>query len=120
MFRCDLSTLDGRDIADTIEALEFLLSNMPGQSDNICFQSLLAIMSDEWHRSAGAHVVPQDEIVLSIGDATPAHVWALLKFAGSVVQAAAKGEPSEMGPFFGCVINQIEQTTQQITAAALN
>ena len=107
MFRCDLSTLDGRDIADTIEALEFLLSNMPGQSDNICFQSLLAIMSDEWHRSAGAHVVP-------------AHVWALLKFAGSVVQAAAKGEPSEMGRFFGCVINQIEQTTQQITAAALN
>ena len=53
MYKFDLSTLEDRDISDTIEALEYPLSNMAGQADDICFQFLLAALSDEWHRRRG-------------------------------------------------------------------
>ena len=120
MFQFDLSTLDDRDITDTIEALDFLLGNMPGQNDNACFQYLLAVMSDEWHRRAGANLPKQHEIALPIGEATASHVWAFLKFAGAAAKSAAKGEPSAMGRLFGAIILEIEAATERITAAAMN
>ena len=119
-FKFDMSTLDARDIADSIEALEFLLSNMPEQQHNILFQCLLGVMSDEWHRRRGADLPEQHEIDLPLSEATNAHVWALVKFAGSVIQAAANGEPSQMGRFFGCVIDGIERSAGRIAAAAMN
>jgi hypothetical protein len=122
MFRFDLSTLNDRDLWDTIQALYLILTSVAGQHDNILLQYLLRLMNDEFERreSFGTDIGTETVIVLPLNEATNAHVWMLLKFAGGVVTVGSKGRPTAMTQFFAAVILEIEQSAQRLASAANN
>lgn len=120
MFIFPMNALDDIDIENTIQALDFVLTKMPGQDDNPCFEYLLQTMSDERARRAGEYIERQTEIALPLFESTPAHVWALLRFAGAVVVTAAQGEPSEMAQFFCGIVLEIEDSAKKVSMATWN
>jgi hypothetical protein len=120
MFRFDLSTLDERDLCDTLQSLELLLSCVAGQRNNPCFEYLRDVLKAEAElreQNMSSGVV---DIVLPIGEATYSHVWCLTCFTCGVVEMAAKGEPAAMTWFFARVVDQIEAAAQQAASAATN
>jgi hypothetical protein len=120
MFQFDLAAIEDRDVNDCIEALALFLDAVAGQRDNPCFVYLLEIFRAEAKRRQDHEPGGAVEVILPLGDSTYAHIWALLKFTGAVVEMAAKGKPSAAGQFFGRIIDQIEAATQRAASAAMN
>ena len=120
MFRFDLSTLNDRDLRDTIQSLELLLSCVAGQRNNPCFEYLRDVLKAEAElreQNMSSGVV---DIVLPIGEATYSHMWCLTRFTCGVVEMAAKGEPSAMGLFFAGIVDEIEAAAQRVAASVEN
>ena len=119
MFKFDMSNLDDRDINDVIEAL-YKCACVEGQRDNIGLQYLLGVMCEEGERRNGGDIGGEVEIDIPIGEMTAAHLLYLTRFLCAVLQAAAKGEPSEMARFFAGVVNEIEAAAMKMAASVAN
>jgi hypothetical protein len=121
MFQFNLATIPDRDIRDTISAMDLFLSAVHGQANNPAFLYLLEMMRAEAKRRQDNQPGAVVDVLLPLGDCTHAHVWALVKFAGGVVEGASKFNVITPAlQFFARIIDQIEAATERIQAAALN
>jgi hypothetical protein len=120
MFRFNVGAIEDRDIRDIISALSLFLDAVSGQRNNPCFIYLLELMRAEETRREDDEPGGVVEVMLPMGDCTGAHVWALLKFAGGVVETAARGLPNPAGQFFGQIVDQIGIASERLQSAALN
>ena len=120
MTKCDLTGASASDLDASIESIDLVMDAVTGQHDNPLFFRLLAILSDELDRREHKRPGHEIELALPMAEATEAHIWCLVRFAGAVVKAGDKGQPSAMTFFFAAVILEIESWAQRMASAVNN